>query len=75
MTNKLEHQLLEEWIEVMEQTVAELAVLIEYCPSSFGISADSRKRDALSRIKKAIDEVWECIEILEENVSGVEKND
>ena len=75
MTNKLEHQLLEEWIEVMKQTVAELAVLIEYCPSSFGISADPRKREALNRIKKAIDEVWECIEILEENVSGVEKND
>jgi hypothetical protein len=75
MTNNLEHELLEEWIEVMRQTVTELAALIEYCPISFGISTDPRKRDTLSRIKKAIDEVWECIEILNENMSEVERDD
>jgi len=75
MTGKAEHQLLEEWMEAMRQAVAELAVLVEHCPSSFGISADPRKRDALSRIKKAIDEVWEFIEILDEGISEVEKDD
>ena len=75
MANKPEHRLLEEWVETMRQTVAELAVLVEYCPLSLEASADPRKRDASSRIKKAIDEVWECIEILGEEISEVEEDD
>ena len=74
MANKSEHRLLEEWVETMRQTVSELAVLVEYCPLSLEASADSRKRDALSRIKKAIDEIWDLIEILEENTE-VERDD
>jgi DNA-binding FrmR family transcriptional regulator len=76
MMNELERQVIAEWMDVMRQATAELKSLVELSPSIFETHlVDSRKREALSRIKKALDEIWECIDILEESIMGVEEDD
>jgi len=76
MTNELERQMLESWIESMRHVTAKLRILAGMGPYIFEARlVDSRKEEALGRIKKAIDEGWECIEILDEGISEVEKDD
>jgi hypothetical protein len=76
MMNELERQIIAEWIEAMIQATTELKFLVELSPPVFGAYfIDSRKREALSRIKTALDEIWECVDMLEEDIVEVEKDD
>ena len=76
MKNELERQMLESWIESMRHVTAKLRILAGMGPYIFeSCLTYARKEEALSRIKKAIDEIWECIEILGEGISEVEEDD
>jgi hypothetical protein len=61
MGKLVDRWVLAERIKIMKQAAADLKLgaFIMY-------STDPRKQEALDRMKKAVDEIWECLDILSE---------
>jgi hypothetical protein len=75
MMDEFKQQVMSEWIESMRKMTLKLEFLMGLSSLVFEAHLiDSSKAEALDRIKRALDEIWECINMLEESMIEVERD-